>query len=518
MNKSKNIRNLFIFIGVCLFFIYSFSLILYGANLQKNQTAANVQTIIYNLAYTKLKVIPNFFLGLKSNPDHMIIDIDQKGIALLNQAREQALKRGFINKSDQNYKVKGTMSVGEKNYNVEISPTGFNLDMIGDYNKRAYKVKVKGGKKIFGVKEFKLLPPKSRGFLVEWVAHALEQKESLISIRYFFINLNINGENKGIYAFEEHFGKELLENNNVKDGIIFKIGSENDRFAGNEIQPFNSKKLLANQLNVDRLEKLRTTWVATQNGDFPLNKFFDYTKMARFFAIVDLTYGYHATTYNSNFYYHPTNNLIEQIPREYNSLRYVDGPPKNQKLMIERYGGTIKEDGSPFDKIYSIFFMDPEFVSIYLKTLDRMSSKYYLDDFFRSINEIMTIEEAKLFRNYPYYKFPKEYLYIRQNEIRTKLSEKLDIKVYLDREQEQTILTIINNSVYWIQPKKVESSNETFIEFSGLALAPGEQTTYIHHSGINDDQKFTMSLFYEIYKSSSVKREVRVVPKSLFKN
>ena len=31
----------------------------------------------------------------------------------------------------------------KKNYNVDISPTGFNLDMIGDKKKRAYKIKVK---------------------------------------------------------------------------------------------------------------------------------------------------------------------------------------------------------------------------------------------------------------------------------------------------------------------------------------------------------------------------------------
>ena len=120
-------------------------------------------------------------------------------------------------------------------YKVKLSPTGQNLDMVGSINKRAYKVKVLEGKKIYGMKEFKLLPPISRHHIVEWVGHALENKEGLISLRYFFVEVTLNGDDLGVYAIEEHFNKELLENRNAREGIIFS--TKQDR-----IKIFNEKK------------------------------------------------------------------------------------------------------------------------------------------------------------------------------------------------------------------------------------------------------------------------------------
>ena len=86
-------------------------------------------------------------------------------------------------------------------------------------------------KKIYGMEEFKLLPPIARFHMTEWVGHALEEKEGLISLRYFFVELNLNGDDLGVYAIEEHFNKELLENRKAREGIIFsaQVGYLNDR-------------------------------------------------------------------------------------------------------------------------------------------------------------------------------------------------------------------------------------------------------------------------------------------------
>ena len=44
----------------------------------------------------------------------------------------------------------------------------------------------------------------TRHHIVEWVGHALEDKEGLISLRYFFVEVTLNGDNLGVYAIEEH--------------------------------------------------------------------------------------------------------------------------------------------------------------------------------------------------------------------------------------------------------------------------------------------------------------------------
>ena len=46
----------------------------------------------------------------------------------------------------------------KKNYNVDVSPTGFNLDMIGDKKNVRIKLKLKDTETLYSMSEFKLLP------------------------------------------------------------------------------------------------------------------------------------------------------------------------------------------------------------------------------------------------------------------------------------------------------------------------------------------------------------------------
>ena len=50
------------------------------------------------------------------------------------------------------------------------------------------------------------------------VQNAALRREGLIALRYRFHELFVNGESFGIYAFEEHFGKRLIENNGRREG------------------------------------------------------------------------------------------------------------------------------------------------------------------------------------------------------------------------------------------------------------------------------------------------------------
>ena len=178
----------------------SLMLIFYGAVLQKNQTMSKIQQLIFNASETKLSVFSNYISGLVSTPDRLYLDVKFEGIQLLNYARESALSKGEIT-DEEEVTVNAKLSIGTEKYKVKLSPTGTNLDMIGSINKRAYKVKVLEGKKIYGMEEFKLLPPISRHHIVEWVGYALENKEGLISLRYFFIEVTLNGDDLGVYAF-----------------------------------------------------------------------------------------------------------------------------------------------------------------------------------------------------------------------------------------------------------------------------------------------------------------------------
>ena len=139
------------FATLIIFAALSLMLIFYGASLQKNQTMAKIQQLVFNASETKLSVFSNYMSGLVSTPDRLYLDVKFEGIQLLNYARESALSRGFITDKEEEVTVKAKLSIGNNQYKVELSPTGLYLDMIASINKRAYKVKVLEGKKIYGM-------------------------------------------------------------------------------------------------------------------------------------------------------------------------------------------------------------------------------------------------------------------------------------------------------------------------------------------------------------------------------
>ena len=123
------------------------------------------------------------------------------------------------------------------------------------------------------MQEFKLLPPISRHHLVEWVGHALENKEGLIALRYFFVETTLNGDDLGVYAIEEHLNKELLENRMAREGIIFSLKSD-------KIKIFNEKKIRKDNNKRNQVRLLKTALQGIRNNEIEIDRAFDLGKFA----------------------------------------------------------------------------------------------------------------------------------------------------------------------------------------------------------------------------------------------
>ena len=61
----------------------------------------------------------------------------------------------------------------------------------------------------------------------EWFAHKIFEYEDILTTRYIFVPVIINGEKKGVYALEEHFDKQLLEHRKRREGPIVKFDENN---------------------------------------------------------------------------------------------------------------------------------------------------------------------------------------------------------------------------------------------------------------------------------------------------
>ena len=60
-----------------------------------------------------------------------------------------------------------------------------------------------------GLEEFSVQKPITRNYIYEYIFHKILEANNLIGLKYFFINLSLNDTDRGIYAVEEGFSKEL---------------------------------------------------------------------------------------------------------------------------------------------------------------------------------------------------------------------------------------------------------------------------------------------------------------------
>ena len=481
------------------------ALIFYGANLQRNQVTASMQQIIFDGMKTNLQVLNNFFHGALSKPDRVFIDVDFQGIQTLNFARNSALEKGLITESEQNISVKGKITIGSETYDVKLSPTGLNLDMIGSIDKRAFKVKVSKGKKIYGMSEFKLLPPSARYKMTEWVGHELEKKEGLIALKYFFVETTLNGKNLGIYAIEEHFNKELLENNQSREGLIFQ---EKNSPRIKTIKIFNEKKYIEDNAKKNQILLLRSMMEALRKDEVEIERVVDLRKFAKHLAIIELMNTKHAFGGNTFYYFNPITNLIEPIAREYNSLRYSDGPPNPNNFVTSLFVKEA-EDYLFFGKLLK----NREFIKYYLDALARLSSEEYLKAFFEETISEFNVQQNIIFKEYPFYKFPKEYLFLRQTQIKDWLNKELDLIVNVDtNENNDKEIKITNRSIFPIYISDLDNGNSHIKDINYVLNPTDEIDIYLESSslGSDDDLKIT----YKIHGIINDERKASAIPKS----
>ena len=501
-----NLISLNLFVKSFFILTISVSLIFYGATLQRNQVMASIQQIIFNGIQTNVSVVKNYFQGITSDPEKVYIDINFEGMQALNFARNKAMENGSIPEEVQEISVKAKLKVGGQSYNVKLSPTGLNLDMIGSIDKRAYKVKVSDGKKIYGMSEFKLLPPSARHRMVEWVGHELQKKEGLIALKYFFVESHFNGKNLGIYAIEEHFNKELLENNNSREGLIF---SEKDTKNGKRIKIFNEKKYLKDNVKNNQIILLRSLMQSLKNNEIEIDRVFDLKKFAKHLAIIELMNSDHAYGINSFYYFNPVTSLIEPIPREYNSLRYSQGQPNPNRFAINQF--LNNENGYIY---FNKLINNKEFIKYYLIELSKVSDKEYLDIFFEDISNGFIEQQNIIFKDSPFYKFPKEYMYQRQSQIKRWLNKDLKLIATQNIENKNiTEISITNNSIFPIAILKINSFQNNSLDQLDIIINPNEEY-YLNINNENLSSTNDLKLTYKIYGISNDEREIFIVPKS----
>lgn len=268
---------------------------------------------------------------------------------------------------------------------------------------------------------FKILRP---DILNEFISHKLFSKADVLTTRYGFKPVYINGKSIGIYAFEEHFAKQLIEYNLRREGPILKF-DEDPFWRLNQNMVLNKKYLSLPYYNTAKvsafglgkiLEKpnLKKQFDIAQglmyqykDGSAPIEELFDIDALAKYWALVDISSGRHGLAWhNQRMYYNPVICKLEPI----NFDNYTDQYEKTGVAKLTPLEIIDQSTISPDANLYHFIFKSYKFLEKYRFYLHKYLNDGILEDVVsENINQIDK-NESLIQVEYTDYKFDRNFL------------------------------------------------------------------------------------------------------------
>ncbi len=355
-------------------------------------------------------------------PDILKIRVKDQTKNKLVQQTKDAFKKGILIASEDHW-VKGEISSAkeEKTIPVRLRLKGDWLDHLRG-SKWSFRIKAKTDYAWNRLVTFSVQNPATRSYIDEWLFHQFLEKADVLSPRYDFINLYLNEKSLGVYAYEEHFDKQLAEYKQRREGPIIKLtedlvwqghlrqvkelgernhltGREDAAYDAAEIRPFKEARTQENPTLVKNFQAAQTLLHQLKFKQAPPAELVDLDQFARYFAIADVLEAYHGIGWhNIRFYYNPITAKLEPIGYDgfgETPTPYHGGPFVGYKINFDRH---------PHD-YFKFLFTDEAFFRKYIGYLDAYSQREFLqktmDSYFPQIAE-RTVFIQQEFKKYTY--------------------------------------------------------------------------------------------------------------------
>ncbi len=349
----------------------------------------------------------------------------------LKQIRAKAFEKGILVTEDDSY-IKTIMASDKKFIEADIRFKGDWLDHL-EGDKWSFRIKL-NNQSWKNICTFSLHTPSSRSFINEWLIHKIFADNNILTTRYGFIPLRINSRSLGIYAYEEHFEKQLLESSLRREAPIIAFNEDvlwNRRsiqlstkedfiFNSASIKPFQTNKILNNS-------ELYKTFIIAQNlldsyknGKLNCSDVFDIKQTAKYFAIQSVYGGYHGVIWhNIRFYYNPVTCRLEPIAFDcFANYGIANWGFTN---IIGNYNPNINNQLPTFAPFYIDLITNSDFIKEYIIQLkyfsDDKNVSYYLNKYQIQISDY----EKLLQKEFLNYKFDPNTFYEHANLIKAEL-------------------------------------------------------------------------------------------------
>ncbi|MCF6331692.1 MAG: CotH kinase family protein [Draconibacterium sp.] len=391
----------------------------------------NSDTVYFDdlqIIHRNKKVFPEY------NVPTLQIHTDELVLNKFKQKRLQAFETTVLVSSNEDY-ANMVLYAGKDFLNGSFRLKGDLVDHIQG-QKWSFRIKLKKDFAWNNMRTFSIQNPATRNFLYEWIAHKVFKQEDVLTTRYGFVPVKLNNESLGIYAWEEHFEKQLIENQNRREGPIVRFDEslfwqrvletnqtkrewDIDYFGAAKIIPFKEGRTSKDSLLNLQLVEAQKLLLQYKNRSKLVSQIFDINKLAKYYALIDITQAYHGFTWhNQRFYYNPVTCLLEPIAFD----GYIEGGI--YKRIDEQITGLLLPDKiASFNKEELMLFQvftDNLFRKKYIGFLKKYSTPGFINQLISEFQPQADSISTLIKQEFPYYKFNFNYIkrqaeYIQNN-------------------------------------------------------------------------------------------------------
>ncbi len=279
--------------------------------------------------------------------DRLHLDIKFKHLETLRGKRREAMDKGVLMASNDDF-VPATIRHNGRSIKTKIRLKGDALDHLGG-DKWSLRVKVRGGDQLFGMRRFSIQAPIVRDFQAEPIYLRHLRSEGVLTPRYQFVEVAINGKDIGVMAVEEHFTKELLESQRRREGVIMRFDegsfwqnmSLNGTFGPyanphvSTLKPFHGSKIAESPALQADFATAVGLMRGFMEGRLTPDEVFEVTLMARFMAVSEVWRTHHPLAWhNIRFYFNPLISRLEPVGFDGNVQAVIHEPG-----LVTTHGG-----------------------------------------------------------------------------------------------------------------------------------------------------------------------------------
>lgn len=370
------------------------------------------------------------------NENTFHIELDTSEYLKLQQVRIRSFKAGILQSVDDDW-VKGFVFSEGTGMQTKMRLKGDWLDhQHGE--KWSFRIKLKGVDSWNRMKVFSVQNPMARMGVSEWYLHQVYISESVLTTRYGFMPLSFKGKNLGLYAWEEHFTKQLIESQKRREGPILRFlenamwdtrvfnedGKRNYKkiayFDAAAIKPFSPSKIIEDSAKLKQFEIAQNLLLQYKNRLATASDIFNIDALAKYFATADVFFARHSIIWhNQRFYYNPV--LCKLEPIAFDCFSDIGlGELAGRKIwgnVNTHSKGTSTDDYLMVRELFN----DTAFVNVYIKYLEKYSSSKFLDSMADIYLSEALVYDSLLKIEFPDYSFDTSMIYTNVENVRNEL-------------------------------------------------------------------------------------------------